>query len=126
MGVSDQIFLFGTLFPDMVRKFWPSCGRYLLTSKRNPRCVYTASLCSAHTYTSSLPLGCVLRRCGRRLVTARPSGCRGRLTRCRARCWHRPGPGPGSRRTWPGLWTSCRRTLRILLLINLSVPINVL
>ena len=46
MGVSDQIFLFGTLFPDMVRKFWPYCGRFLLASKRNPRCVYGASLCS--------------------------------------------------------------------------------
>ena len=30
----------------MVRKFWPSSGSFLLTSKRNPRCVYTASLCS--------------------------------------------------------------------------------
>ena len=45
MGVSDQIFLFGTLFPDMVRKFWPYCSRFLLASKRNPRCVYGASLC---------------------------------------------------------------------------------
>ena len=47
MGISDQIFLFGTLFPDMVRKFWLSYGRFLLTSKRNPRCVYVTSLCIA-------------------------------------------------------------------------------
>ena len=45
MGISDQIFLFGTLFPDMVRKFWLSYGRFLLTSKRNPRCVHVTSLC---------------------------------------------------------------------------------
>ena len=45
MGISDRIFLFGTLFPDKVRKFWPSRGRFPLTSKRNPQCVHTASLC---------------------------------------------------------------------------------
>ena len=50
MGVSDQIFLFGTLFPDMVRKFWPYCGRFLLASKRNPRCVYGASLCTVRLW----------------------------------------------------------------------------
>ena len=54
MGVSDQIFLFGTLFPDMVRKFWPYCGRFLLASKRNPRCVYGASLCTVVSVTDDL------------------------------------------------------------------------
>ena len=49
MEISDRIFLFGTLFPDKVRKFWPSRGRFPLTSKRNPQCVHTASLCTVVT-----------------------------------------------------------------------------
>merc|ERR1712102_266154 len=56
MGDSDQIFLFGTLFPDMVRKFWPYCGRFLLASKRNPRCVYGASLCSGGGLVAKDPI----------------------------------------------------------------------
>ena len=46
MGVSD---FFGTLFADKVRTNWPSCGRFIFTSKRYPRCVYAPSQCTVTT-----------------------------------------------------------------------------
>ena len=84
MGVSDQIFLFGTLFPDMGRKFWPYCSRFLLASKRNPRCVYGASLCNVTlTCCTSLWL---------------PAA--SRSSRGRGRSWGRP--------CWGSTWAWCR------------------
>ena len=84
MGVSDQIFLFGTLFADRSQTNWPSCGRFLFTSKRYPQCVYAPSQCSVSTQTS---LTCLAPT---RLEARCPT-----VARCGWIVWILPDPGAG-------------------------------